>query len=192
MSVSRIIDESLKGGCQGDLHGIDGPDDEGEAADGSEKATDLSTLGHGRSTAVDDQCPDDDEVGDTSNGVPSPLLSGMLGAKGSEETSDDHDDIGNDGNQGVSAANASQQAQIEEEKRGSKGPVDITGPVDLTVDVVVGVRNTVIVRFLDNDVVVGNAVAAGHSEVGEGGKGYDEGGDDVIEAFTLRNKSMRC
>jgi hypothetical protein len=63
------------------LHGVDGPDDEGEATNGSEEVADLATLGGGSVAAVEDELPDNDEVGNAGNGVPAPLLGGLLRAE---------------------------------------------------------------------------------------------------------------
>ncbi len=132
-----------------------------------------------------DELPDDNEVGNAGNGVPAPLLGGALRAEGSEETGQDHDDIGNDGNEDGPAVHASEEAQIEEQERGGDGPVDVAGPVDLAVDVLLGVWN-VLMLLLDDDVVVADAVAAGHGEVGQSGEGDDESSDDVVEAVFLK------
>jgi hypothetical protein len=49
---------------------------------------------------------------------------------------------------------------------------------------VLGGRDVLVVLLLGG-VVVANAVAAGHGEVGESGEGDDEGGQDVIQTLGL-------
>lgn len=166
------------------LHRVDGPDDEGEATNGSEEVANLATLGGGRVAAVDDELPDNNEVGNAGNGVPAPLLGGLLRAEGGKETGEDHDDVGNNGNQDVGTGKTSEQRKVEEQERGGDGPVDVASPVDLAVDVVLGGGNVLVVLLLLG-VVPANAVAAGHCEVGQGGEGHDEGGEDVIETLGL-------
>lgn len=165
-----------------DLHRVDGPDDKSETGNGSEELANLATLGHGVSAAVNGEHPDDDEVGDAGNGVPAPLLRSALGAVGSEETGQNHDDISNNGQQDVATAETGEESQVEEEKRGGQAPVNVTGPVDLAVDVVGGVGD-VTVRVSDGGAVVADAVAGGHGKVGQRSKGDDEGGDDVVETL---------
>merc|ERR1739838_356565 len=125
--------------------GVDGPDDEDEATNGSEEVADLATLVHGHAAAVVGELPDNDEVSNAGNGVPAPLLRGALSAVGGEETSQDHDQISDDGDQDAAAVHASEQAQVEQQERGGNGPVDVTGVVDLTVDVVGGVRDVLVI-----------------------------------------------
>jgi hypothetical protein len=168
------------------LHGVDSPDDEGEATNGSEEVANLATLGGGGVAAVVDELPDNDEVGNAGNGVPAPLLGGLLRAERGEETSENHDDVGNNGNQNVGTGKTSEQRKIEEQERGGNGPVDVTGPVDLAVDVVLG-RGNVLVVLLLGGVVVADTVAAGHGEVGQSGEGDNEGGQDVVQTLGLRH-----
>ena len=139
---------------------VDGPDDKSETTNGSEKVTDLATLGEGSTTSVKGEHPDDNEVGDAGNGVPAPLLRSTLAAKGGKETGKDHDDIGNKSEEDVTTAKTSEEAEIEKEERSGKGPVDISCPVNLTVDVLGRVWN-VLVGLLDNDVVVADTVSSG-------------------------------
>lgn len=166
------------------LHGVDGPDDEGEATNGSEEVANLATLGGGGVAAVVDELPDNNEVGNTGNGVPAPLLGGLLRAERGEETGENHDDVGNNGDQDVGTGKTSEKSKVEEQKRGGDGPVDVTGPVDLAVDVVLGGGDVLVVLLLGG-VVVADTVAAGHGEVGESGEGDNEGGQDVVQTLGL-------
>lgn len=113
---------------------VDSPDDKGEASNGSEEVANLATLTEGSSTAVDGELPDHDEVGNAGNRVPAPLGSGLLVTESGEETGQDHDDVGNDGDEDVAAAEASEKSQVEKEEGSSHAPVNVTGPVNLTVD----------------------------------------------------------
>lgn len=56
-----------------------------------------------------------------------------------------------------------------------------------------GGRDVLVVLLLGG-VVVANAVAAGHGEVGESGEGDDEGGQDVIQTLGLWcvSRSLGC
>ena len=175
------------------LHGVDSPDDEGEATNGSEEVANLATLGGGGVAAVEDELPDNNEVGNAGNGVPAPLLGGLLRAEGSEKAGEDHDDVGNNGDGDVGTGKASEQGQVEEKERSGDGPVNVAGPVDLAVNVVLSGRDVLVVLLLGG-VVVANAVAAGHGEVGESGEGDDEGGQDVIQTLGLGrvSGSLRC
>lgn len=59
----------------------------------------------------------------------------------------------------MAAAEASQEREIEQEQRSGQAPVDVTCPVDLAVDPLLGVGNGVM--LLGNDVLVErDAVAA--------------------------------
>ena len=167
------------------LHGVDSPDDEGEATNGSEEVANLATLGGGSVAAVEDELPDNDEVGNAGNGVPAPLLGGLLRAERGEEASEDHDDVGNNGNQDVGTGKTSEQRKVEKKERGGDSPVNVAGPVDLAVDVVLGGRDVLVVLLLGG-VVVADTVTAGHGEVGESGEGDNEGGQDVIQTLGLK------
>lgn len=166
------------------LHWVDSPDDEGEATDGSEEVANLTTLGGSSGAAMDNELPDDNQVGNAGNGVPSPLLWSSLRAESSEETGQDHDQVSNDGNQDGSAVQTSKETKIQEEQRSGNGPVNVTCPIDLAVDVVLGVWD-VLVRVADNNVVVANAVASGHGEVRERRSDRDQGGHNVVQALGL-------
>jgi len=128
--------------------------------------------------------PEDKEEGNAREGVPAPLLGSLVGAKASEQTSEHHDDIGDDHHDHVSTRHASKETEIEEQQRGGDAPVDVTGPVDLTVGGGEGVGNVVVLLALDN-LVQGNTVTGGHGKVREGGSESDDGSDDMVEALVL-------
>jgi hypothetical protein len=52
------------------------------------------------------------------------------------------------------------------------------------------VRN-VLVLFGQNDVMVADAVTAGHCEVRQGGKDDDQSGDNMVETLALCNGLVR-
>jgi len=139
---------------------VDGPDDEGETTDGSEEVADLAALVHGSTTTVDDKDVDEGKEGNAGHGVPAPLLRSTLAAESGEKTGKDHDDVGNDDEESVSSRETGKKAEIEEEERSGQGPVNVTGPVDLTVDILGGVWD-VLVALGDLGVVVGDTVAGG-------------------------------
>lgn len=121
----------------GYLHRVGSPDKEGEASNGAEEGSHLVALLHGGGTAVGSEKVDDDKVGDAGNSIPSPLVGLILLAESSEETGKDHDDVGNNNDKDVGAVHASKKSQVKKEKRGGQAPVDVTGPVNLTEEVVV-------------------------------------------------------
>lgn len=172
-----------------DLHWVDGPDDDGEASNGGVEAANLASLGRRGGTSVDDELPENNQVGNAGNGVPAPLLWGALRAKGREETGQDHDHVGDDGNKDVAAWSAGQEHEIEEQEWRGDGPIDITSPVDLAEDVLVRVWDVLVLVRLD-DVVVADAVSGGHGEVRAGSKDNDHGGHNMVETLALRRLSV--
>jgi len=160
---------------------VQGPDDEGEATNGSEQLGGTTVLGLDRTTTWHDELVDDDQEGGTGHGIVCPLLT-LSSAKGGEETKEDHEQVGSDDDNDVSTAHASEEGKIKEEERSGQGPVNVASPEDLAVDVLDGVGD-VLVGLLDDDVGEGVSVTGGHGEVGDGSKGGDEGSDDMEEAF---------
>lgn len=168
--ISRRIDTRS---THVDLHWVDGPKDEGETADCGEEGGGLVVLLHGGCTAIEGELVDNNQVGDASHGVPAPLGS-LVNRESSEETSKDHDDISNDGDEDASAVQTGQEAKIEQQEWGGETPVNITSPVDLSVDDVIGVWE-VLLGVLDGNLILANAITDSHGIVGEGGKGGNEG-----------------
>ena len=175
------------------LHGVGSPEDGSVGSDGDEESAELVTLGAGVGATVKAKVPEDEDEGNAGNCVPAPLLGGLLRAEGSEKAGEDHDDVGNNGDGDVGTGKASEQGQVEEKERSGDGPVNVAGPVDLAVNVVLSGRDVLVVLLLGG-VVVANAVAAGHGEVGESGDGDDEGGQDVIQTLGPGrvSGSLRC
>lgn len=165
------------------IHWVDGPKDESEPGNGAEERGGLGVLALDHTAAVERELVHDDQVGNASHAVPAPLGC-LLDGEGGEETGQNHDDIGDDGDEDVGTTEAGQQAEVEEQEWGCQGPVDVTGPVDLTVDGGVGVGE-VLLRMRDGDLVLADTVVHGHGEVGDHGKGRDERGQDMEEAFLL-------
>ena len=75
--------------------------------------------------------------------------------------------------------------RVEWMRRGKLTPVDVAGPVDLAVHVVVGggQRAVRLLPFLDDE--RHNAVAVGHGVVADGGEGSDERREDMEEPLRL-------
>ncbi len=162
---------------------VQGPENEGEAADGSIQLGGGVALAQDCTATRDDELVDDDEVSNAGNSVPSPLLTIVL-AESSEEASQNHDDVCNDGNEDASTVHACQESQVEEEKWCSHAPVNISGPEHLAEDMFDSVGN-VLVCLLDNDVCVRVSVTSSHGEVGDGSESGDQSGDDMEESFLL-------
>ena len=146
------------------LHGVGSPEEESIAGNGEEEGRNVLALGLNRSAAIDSELPDDNEVCEAGNGVPSPLGRGTLRAESSEETSENHDQVSNDGNGEVSAVHASQETKVEKQKRSGDSPVDVTSPEDLALDLVVGIRD-VVVLLTDVDAVDRDTLTGGHGEI---------------------------
>ena len=167
------------------LHWVDGPDDKSEASNGSEEVADFTALARGRTTAVNNQVPDDEQVSNAGNGVPAPLLWSALRAESGEQAGEDHNNVSDDGHEDGTTVHAGQQAEVEEQERGGDAPVDVACVVDFTVEVVLGVWD-VLVRLALNDVMVPDAVAGSHGEVGQSSRDRDDGRDNVVQALRLR------
>jgi hypothetical protein len=180
LSIVSAADERVLS----NVHGVGGPEDESVASNGKEERGNLVALGLDGSATVDGKVPDDEEVGNAGNGVPSPLGRGALGAESSEESGQDHDNIGEDGHGEVGTVHASEETKVKEQERGGQGPVDVAGPEDLALDVVVCVRN-VVVLLTDVDVVDRDTLTGRHGEVRDGGGNGDESRDDMEETLLL-------
>lgn len=168
-----------------DLHGVGGPEDEGVCGNGKEERGDVLALGLDGSAAVDSELPDNNEVGKAGNGVPSPLSRGALRAESSEKTSENHDQVSDNGEGKVSTVHAGQETEVEEQKGSGDSPVNVAGPEDLALNLVVSVRN-VVVLLTDVDLVDGNTLADSHGEVGDRGSDGDQSRDDIEEALLLQ------
>lgn len=173
------------------LHWVGGPEDESEKGDRRDKSLGLVVLSSNGLTSIVSNLEDDDQEGNASPGVPAPLLTITI-AESSEETSQDHDDVGNNSNKDVGTVKTSQQAKVKEQKWCSDGPVDISCPVDFTIDVLVSVWKVMLVLVGLDSVVVADTITSSHGKVGEKGKGCDESGQDMEETFLLDVYQCLC
>ena len=171
-----------------DQHWVDGPEDQSEPGNGTEEGSGLGILALNDTTAVESELVDHNEIGNACNGIPAPFWT-FLDGEGGEETGEDHDDISHNGDENVGSVKTGQEAKIEKQERGGESPVNITGPVDLTVDGVVGVGNMLRVGLSDDDLVEVHTVIDGHGEVGDGSEGRNESCQDVEQAFLLISRS---
>jgi hypothetical protein len=167
-----------------DSHWIGSPEEESVSRDGSKELANVAALAESHSTSVDDQVPNDDKVSDAGNGIPAPLLCTAV-AVSSEETSKNHDQISNNSHEHVATVEASEEHKIEEEKRSGDGPVNITSPVDLAVDVVVSGWNAFLVVLCGVGVLPRDTVLGGHTIVRYGSGDGDESSDDMVKAAGL-------
>ena len=165
-------------------HWVHGPENESESGNSAEECSSLGILVLDNATAVDSKLIDDHEIGNASHGIPTPLGT-LLDGESSEKAGQDHDDVSNDGNEDVGTSETSEQAEIEEQEWGGDTPVDVTGPVDLTVDGLLDVRDGT-GRVVDGgDGVVGDTILDGHTEIRDHSECGDEGSEDVEQAFLL-------
>lgn len=169
------------------LHGVGSPEDKGKQGKGAKQIRDLVSLGLDRVAAGESNVPDDEDVGNAGDGIPSPLLAALLSSVGSKEAGEDHDNVGADGHDGVCAVNASKQAQVKQEKWRGDSPVDVTSIVRLAADFVNCVGDLA-VGILDVDAVKTDSMAVGHAEVGQGSCDGDHSRDVVVE--TLRDGNV--
>ena len=144
-------------------NGVEGPENEGEAANGCKELGGGAVLGLDGNAAWDDELVDDDEVGNAGHGVVSPFGTFSV-TKGGEQTEENHEHVGSDGDEDVGSVQAGQESEIEEEEWGGHAPVDVSSPEDLAEDVLKGVRD-VLVGLLDDDVCEGDSVTRCHSVV---------------------------
>jgi hypothetical protein len=126
-TVSEAPDAAYVSSCSSlvvreNLHRVGGPKDEGVGSDGKEERGDVLSLSLDCSAAVDTKVPDDNEVGEAGNGVPSPLGRGTLRAESSEETSEDHDQVSDDGHGQVSTVHASEETKVKKQEGSGDGP----------------------------------------------------------------------
>lgn len=167
------------------LHWVGGPQKKGVSRDGSKELANAAALAESTGTAVDDQVPDDNKVGNASNGVPSPLLCSSR-AVGSEKAGDDHDQVSNDGHEHSATVHSGEEHEIEEQKRGGNSPINVASPVHLAVDIVVSWWDALLVMLGDRVVLPGDTGLGCHTEVGDCSGDGNQGGDDVVETTFLQ------
>lgn len=166
-------------------HWVRSPKEERVSRDGNEELANAAALTESACTTVDNQVPDDDKVGNASNSVPSPLLCSSC-AVGSEQTSDDHDQVSNNSHEHCATVHACKEHKVDEKKRSGNRPIDVTGPVNLAVDIVVGWWDALLVVLGDRVVLPGDTGLGCHTKVGNCSCDGNQGSDDVVEtAFLL-------
>ena len=165
------------------LHGIDGPKDQGEACDGDEKCSGLLVLVLNNATSVDGKLVDDDKISNASHGIPSPFRA-FIDGDSSEETGQHHDDVSNDSDEDVGTTEPGKEGEVQQQEWGRQGPVNVTCPVDLTVNVGEGIRE-VLLGVLDGDHILRDTSLDSHAIVRNGGEGSNKGSQNVEQAFLL-------
>lgn len=165
-------------------HWVDSPQDQSETSDGTVEGLRLAILlGHSFS-ATNGKLVDNNEVGNAAPGVPAPLGGIVTLAESSEETSQDHNDVCNDCHHDVGSTETSKQGKIEKQKWSGNAPVNISCPIDLTEDLLVGIWD-LLVLFSVGVRGVADTITNSHGEVGQEGESCDAASDDVEETFLL-------
>ncbi len=95
------------------LHWVDGPEHQGESGDGAEESSSLLVLVLNHTTAIEGKLVNNDQIGNTSHGIPSPFGT-LFNGEGSEETGQDHDHISDNGNEDVGTVQSSEQGKVQE------------------------------------------------------------------------------
>ena len=150
--------------CSLHVHWVSSPEEEGEGTERGKESSGLLVLALDGLATVDSELVDDDEQCQAGHGVVTPFLA-TLSAEGGKETSQDHDEIGHNGHKHACTVETSNEGQVNQEEWSSDTPVNVTGPVDLAVDVVLGVWETMLVGL---DLVVdvqADTTASSHGEV---------------------------
>lgn len=165
------------------VHRIDRPQDQGESTNGSEEGSGLGILGLSNRTAVHGQLVDDHEVSNASYSIISPL-GGIILRESGEKAGQDHDDVSDDGDEDVSTVQTSQKRKIQEQERGGESPIDVSCPIDLTVDGLGGIGEMLLGVF-DSDLLQSRPIADRHCIVRDGSESGDEGRQDMEQSFLL-------
>lgn len=166
------------------LHRVQSPDDQSETGNGAIEGLGIAVfVGHSL-PSIEGELIDDDQISNASPCIPAPCLC-LVMAEGSKETRQDHDDIGSNGNQNIGTTKTGQESQIQQEKRGCDGPVNISCPVDFTVDHLVCVWH-LLVRLSHGIFGIAESASSRHGEVGQKGEGGDEGSQDMEQPFLLQ------
>ena len=166
------------------IHWVDGPKDEGEASNGGKEGGGLLVLALYDTATIETELIDNDQVGNACHGIPSPHGSLIVDGEGGKETGQDHDEIGDNSNEDIGTSKTSQEGEIEEEKWGCQTPVDISRPVNLSVDDLLDIWE-VLLGVGEDNFVLANTIIDSHRVVGEGGEGCDERCQDMEHAFLL-------
>lgn len=113
---------------------IQRPEDESEAADGSEEFGSLGALRHCSPAASDCQNIHDHDIENATHRIVSPLLDFAVAESG-EETGEDHKDISHNGNDDIGAVHTSKESKIKEYEGCCDTPINIASPEDLAVNI---------------------------------------------------------
>ena len=108
----------------------------------------------------------------------------MTTTKSGKQATKHHDDVGGDGGEDAGSVKSGQETEIEQKKRSRDQPVNIACPVDLSDDVLEGVRHMVML-LADMEVVEGESGMSSHGEVGQSGDNGDGRGQMVVKTFGL-------
>ena len=108
--ISYFLDKTRVGELG--IHGVDGPQNQSETSNSAEEGGGLGILAHDNTTTVEAELVDDGQVGDASNGIPTPFWS-FLKSEGGEEAGQDHDDISDDSHEDAGTVKTGQEAKVE-------------------------------------------------------------------------------
>lgn len=176
-NCTRLMDSGL----QENLHGINRPKDQGERRKRAKELANTRAPGTGETTAVDSDVPDDKQIGNAADSVPTPFLCGVLLTKGGEQTGEDHDKICDDRHGRVCTVNTSQKTKIKQQQRCSDCPVNVTSVVDLAAKQVVCAGKLAVMVF-DFSAVEARGIPCGHGEIGDGSCDGNQCRDYVVQA----------
>ena len=129
---------------------VQGPENKCEETNGCEEPGSLVILGGYRTTTWDGEQVDNDKVSSTCHGIVCPLLT-IRSSEGCKETEENHQDVGNDGNEDVGSVQACEECKVEKEERCGDGPINVSCPIDLSVDVLGDIRG-VLVNMVNDSV----------------------------------------
>lgn len=163
------------------LHKVGEPEDQRSHGDGAKEAGDLGTAGTGGSGAGNSDVPDGEDKGNNADSIPSPLLRSVRMSNGGEGTREDKDHISNDRKDGMRTINTGEETKLHDKQRRRERPVNISRPEYLTADIMVRVRNMLVMISHGGTVKV-RCLTRCHGEVGEGRDDGGEGCEEIKDA----------
>ena len=89
------------------LHWVNCPKDQSESGNGAEESSSLLVFVLNHTATVECKLVDNNQVRNTSHGIPSPFRA-LLDSEGSKEAGQDHDHISDNGNEDIGTAQPSQ------------------------------------------------------------------------------------
>jgi len=152
---------------------VDEPKEDGPASTEEVGTVDFATDGSGVLATDDDDVVGDEEESSTAEDEVTPLVA--RDDEGTNETGDDHDFVHEDGVEDGGPWETSSEQNVQQKKRSSDDPVNVSNIEDLTV--VTANLRVAAVEFNTNRSVT---QVRGHGEVSNGG-GKGNGGSDVVE-----------